>query len=120
MANYWGRMFGRPETIRQFEADCDEHAPDEYVEQFVKVEAGGVAFVEVSRIAIGKTIAEDEFGPWRVWRSECLGRTEGALLLITGECTEAEARAEIAAASQDLVNSGQPAKKDEVLDKPDG
>ncbi len=82
---FWGRLLERPETLRNFDEEAD-HAPDEYIRRFVRMDAGAIAFVEV---------CTDKAGPWALWRVECLTAGEGVTMLLTARCTEAEAKAEL-------------------------
>ena len=89
MSQFFGRLYLRPETLRTFEDENEEHAPDEYVCQFVCIVDAGVAFVEV---------APSSEAPWTLWRVEGLGTMKGTVALITARCTEEEAKLELAAA----------------------
>lgn len=86
MSQFWGQLFGNAESLRSFEEQEEEHAPDEYFREFVRAEEGAVAFVEVAR---------DMLGPWTLWRVECV--SEKPLMLLTAKCTEDEAKAELTA-----------------------
>jgi hypothetical protein len=86
MIGFWGRLFGKEETLRHFEAEDESQAPDEYFAKFVKPIDGGVAFIEVTK-------EHWLTGPWFLWRSECVN--VAPLVLLTKQCTEDEAKAEL-------------------------
>lgn len=86
MIQFWGRLLGKDETRRSIEAEEEIDVPDEYFREHVRAERGAVAFVEV---AVG------DFGPWVLWRVECVNQRP--LLLVTIRCTEEEAKAELQA-----------------------
>lgn len=87
MTEFFGRLLERPETLQSFDEDSAEHAPDEYVRKFVRMDEGCLAFVEVST---------DKAGPWSLWRVECLEVASGFLAMFTARCTEEEAKRELA------------------------
>jgi hypothetical protein len=87
MTEFFGRLLGRPQTLHSFDEDSAEHAPDEYVRKFVRMDEGSVAFIEV---------ATDKAGPWALWRVECIEVASGFLAMFTARCTEAEAKKELA------------------------
>lgn len=98
MKDFWGRLFGKEETLRRFQAEHESEAPDEYFAKFVRAEDGGVAFIEVTQ-------EHWLTGPWILWRCECVNAA-APFLLLTAQCTEDDAKAEIAAALEKLVNEG--------------